>query len=230
MTSKAIISTGNPELDSKMGGGLPLGSLVLIEGSSAAGKSVLAQQILHGALFHQYTAALFTSENSVRSLVSQMQSIDLDILDFLLLGRFRVYPMALTQLGTEAPTVLIDAIRKESHRQMIVIDSFTSAISENSTPQNILHFFEQCKKLCTQNITIIITLHSASVKQELVSPIRSMCDAHLQLRTQQDAQRLIKTLEVTKIRGASGVTGSIVGFEVEPGWGMRLIPISKARG
>jgi len=41
---------------------------------------------------------------------------------------------------------------------------------------------------------------------------------------------LVKTLQVAKIRGAASVTGAIVGFDVEPGWGMRVIPISKARG
>jgi flagellar protein FlaH len=60
--------------------------------------------------------------------------------------------------------------------------------------------------------------------------VRPMCDALLTLRSAQDGQRLVKTLEVTKIRGAASATGAIIGFEVEPGWGMRVIPISKARG
>jgi flagellar protein FlaH len=40
-------------------------------------------------------------------------------------------------------------------------------------------------------------------------------------------QKLVKTLEVTKVRGAEKTTGNIVSFEVEPGWGMRVIPINK---
>ena len=80
----AIVSTGNSELDSKMGGGIPRGSLTLIEGDSGAGKSVLAQQLLWGSLHDGFKCALFTSENSARSLVKQMQSLNLDVLDFLL--------------------------------------------------------------------------------------------------------------------------------------------------
>jgi flagellar protein FlaH len=57
-----------------------------------------------------------------------------------------------------------------------------------------------------------------------------MCDAHLKLRSEQDGNRMVKTLEVAKVRGAGSMTGAVVGFEVEPGWGMRVIPISKARG
>lgn len=58
--AKRSISTGNIELDKKMGGGIPTGSLTLIEGQSDAGKSVLVQQLawggpagwLPGALLH----------------------------------------------------------------------------------------------------------------------------------------------------------------------------------
>ncbi len=48
--AKRSISTGNMELDKKMGGGIPTGSLTLIEGQSDAGKSVLVQQLTWGAL------------------------------------------------------------------------------------------------------------------------------------------------------------------------------------
>ena len=228
--TKTVICSGNTELDSKMGGGLPFGSLALIEGSSGAGKSVLTQQIIKGALNQGLTGALFTSENTVKSLIAQMQSIDLDILDFLLLGKFKAFPVELSRLGQQAPFMLLQAMKRQSARDFIVIDSFTSAIAQSATNLQILSFFEECKRLCATGITVIITLHSQAVHPDLVGPIRSMCDAHLQLRSEQDGQRIVKTLEVAKIRGAGSVTGAVVGFEVEPGWGMRVIPISKARG
>ena len=45
-TKKKIISTGHPEIDKKLGGGLPIGSLTLIEGQSDAGKSVGCMALL----------------------------------------------------------------------------------------------------------------------------------------------------------------------------------------
>jgi archaeal flagellar protein FlaH len=226
------ISSGNPELDSKIGGGLPVQSLALVEGGSGTGKSVLSQQIINGALQEGFIVSLFTSENTVKSLVSQMQSIDMDVLDYLLLGKLRVYPMELSGLGTGAPTQLIQAMKREheQERNMIVVDSFTSAIVDASQTRSILSFFEECKRLCSDGVTIIITVHDAAIAGDLSAPIHSMCDAHLHLRAEQDGQKLVKTLEVAKIRGAASSTGAIVGFDVEPGWGMRIIPISKARG
>jgi flagellar protein FlaH len=229
---KKFISAHNMELDSKMGGGLPVGSLTLIEGTSGAGKSVLSQQILWGALEDGLQAALFTSENTVKSLVTQMASIDLDVLDFLLLRRLRVYPVELSQLGADAPRKLLDAMQAEAaqKRGMIALDSFSATAASAQSDHEIIAFFEACKRMTADGVTILITLHAEAVSADLANPIRSMCDAHLRLRTEQDGQRMVKTLEVAKVRGASSTTGAVVGFEVEPGWGMRVIPISKARG
>lgn len=227
---RKIISAHNTELDSKMGGGLPVGALTLIEGTSGAGKSVLSQQIMWGALQDGCLVSAFTSENTVKSMVTQMESIDLDILDFLLLGKIKVYPMELSRRGEQAPHVLLQAMHKERGRDLIVIDSFTSAIAHASDDLQILSFFEECKRLCAMGMSVIVTLHSQAISGDLSGPVRSMCDAHLVLRSEQDGQRIVKTLEVAKVRGAASGTGAIVGFDVEPGWGMRVIPISKARG
>lgn len=220
------ISTGNGELDNKMGGGVPLGSLTLIEGDSGAGKSVLSQQMMRGSLDDGYTISLFTSENTVTSLVKQMRSLSLNIVDYLLLNKMRVYPIEVARLGDAAPATLIKAMKQENNRDMIFVDSLTSAIP-HSSPKEVVGFFEECKRLCADGLTVVIIVHSHGLVRELLIRLRSLCDAHLQLRTEEIGNKLVKTLEVTKVRGADKRTGNIVSFEVEPGWGMRVIPINK---
>lgn len=246
---KTIISSGNAELDSRMGGGLPIGTLALIEGNSGSGKSVLSQQITWGALQDGFIASVFTSENTVRSLVTQMRSLDLDILNYLLLGRLQIYPMALSRLGAEASSKLLRSMqrevqplrpatptarpsRKHFKPDLLVIDSVTSAIQNATSEADIVHFFEACKTICATGTTILLTMHThvGGGDSHLFGLIRSMCDADLFLSAEEDGQRMVKMLRVVKIRGAASSTGSVVGFDVEPGWGMRVIPISKARG
>jgi archaeal flagellar protein FlaH len=224
-----LISTGNHDLDDKMGGGVPVGSLTLIEGDSGAGKSVLSQQMMHGCLVDGYKLSLFSSENTVKSLVKQMRSLNLDILDYLLLDKLRVFPIETSRLGREAPTVLIRAMKNEKGREMIFVDSLTSSIP-SSSDREVLGFFEESKRLCGDGTTVISIIHSHGLTRELLTRIRSLCDAHLQLRTEEVGNKLVKTLEVTKVRGAEQTTGNIVSFEVEPGWGIRVIPISKVKG
>jgi flagellar protein FlaH len=229
-TPRRIISSGNDELDSRIGGGLPSGSVTLIEGGSGSGKSVLAEQIVWGALRDGLRAAIFTSENTVKSLIRQMQSIELDVLDYLLLGRLRIYPMELSRRGAAAPSALLAAMRREADRDLLVIDSLTAALIHAVDDKGVIAFFEGCKRISASGTSILVVLHSDVIEADFISPIRSMCDADLQLRMEQDGQRLVKTLQVAKIRGATNITGGIVGFEVEPGFGLRVIPISKARG
>lgn len=226
---RRVISSGNGELDSKMGGGIPAGSLTLIEGASGAGKSVLVQQVTWGSLQDGFTVKLFTSENTVRSLIEQMASLDLDVLDYLLLARLRVYPMELSHLGAQAPARLLEAMRSGRRHDVIIVDSLTLAIA-HSTPNEIVSFFEECKRLSARGTTVMLVLHDSALGGDLLVRIRSMCDVHLQLRTEDDGKKLIKTLEVTKVRGGDSATGNIVSFDVEPGWGMRVVPVSKVKG
>jgi flagellar protein FlaH len=224
------ISTGNGELDGKMGGGIPLGSLTLIEGDSGGGKSVLSQQMMHGCLTNGYRLAFFSSESTVKSLVKQMQSLNLGVRDYLLLGKLRIYPVETSQLGKQAPSLLMQAIKSEDKAcDIVFMDSLTSSIPKSSETE-VMGFFEECKRLCSHGTTIVIVVHSHGLTGELLTRLRALCDAHLQLRTEDVGNKLVKTLEVTKIRGAEQQTGNIISFEVEPGWGMRVIPVSKVKG
>jgi flagellar protein FlaH len=231
MTNEKVISTGNSEIDKKMGGGIPIGSLTLIEGQSSAGKSVLAQQIIWGSLNNRCKVTLFTTENTVKSLVKQMESLNLDILDFLLLGRLNVYPVQVTKAKEgmgELLQVLLHAIEREKNRDLILIDSLTSFVVHAPIEEEIA-FFEGCKDLCDRGLTMFNVVHSYAFSESSLIRIRAMCDAHLRLRIEEIGDRLVKILEVAKIRGADKTTGNIVSFDVEPGWGMRIIPIVKAK-
>lgn len=229
--SKTIVSTGSREIDDKIGGGIPVGSLTLIEGDSHSGKSVLLQQMTWGSLNEGTSLAFFTTENTVKSLIKQMQSLDMNILDYLLLGRLRLFPMEISQSKGEALQSLLMAIRAEGALgiNMAFVDALTPLIT-SSTPEAVLRFFEQCKRLCSEGMSILIVVHSHAVDLELFSRTTSLCDAHLHLRTEAIGDKLVKTMEAAKVRGASKRTGNIISFEVEPGFGMRIIPISKAQG
>jgi flagellar protein FlaH len=214
-----------------MGGGVPHGSMTLVEGDSGSGKSVLTQQMTWGSLHEGFKISFFTTENTVKSLVRQMDSLDIDILDYLLLAKLRVFAMEISQSRAEITDVLLEAIKAEGKlgMQMIFVDALTPVIT-SSPSEVVLAFFEKCKRLCSEGLTVVIVVHSHAVDKELLVRITSLCDAHLRLRTEEVGERLIKAMEVAKVRGASKRTGNIISFEVEPGFGMRIIPINKAQG
>jgi flagellar protein FlaH len=228
---KKIISTGHPEIDKKLGGGVPMGSLTLIEGQSDAGKSVLCQQMIWGSLNSGFKTVLFTTENTTRSLMTQMDSLGLFVLDYLLLGRLKVYYMKPSQVKTqsaEAFATILETIGYRSNYELVVIDSLTPMLGIASDIQ-IMSYIERCKWFCDQGRTIINVTHGYALNNDVMVRLRSACDAHLRLMIEKIGDKLVKTLEVAKVRGAAQTTGNIITFEVEPEIGMKIMPLSRAK-
>jgi len=230
--ARRVVSTGSTEIDKKLGGGIPEGSLILIEGSSNAGKSVVTQQLTHGALSSGFKCVMYTTENTARSLFRQMASLSLDVTDYYLLGALNVYPLPAAMNPEAANTAFHKMLKHLGQLQgrfdVVFIDSMTSFVSQVPESQT-LSFLTAVKEFVDQNMTIFFTLHSHAFEEAMFMRIRSLCDAHLKLRTEEMRDQLMKVLEVAKVRGAEKTTGNIVSFDVEPGLGMRIIPVSTAK-
>jgi flagellar protein FlaH len=228
---RRVVTTGNPEIDKKIGGGIPEGSLSLIEGQSDAGKSVLLQQLVWGALVEGFHVVYYTTEDTTRSLLRQMDSLSMDIMDHFLLGKLNIYPVPSALTEEQSLTVfskLLDHMSRQSSYDIAAMDSLTSFVS-HVPEHDTLSFFTACKRICDTKKTLLVTLHAYAFDESMFIRIRSICDAHLRLRIEEVGDQLVKVLEVAKIRGAEKTTGNIVSFEVEPGLGMRIVPITKAK-
>ena len=229
---KRSITSGNLELDKKMGGGIPEGSLTLIEGQSDAGKSVLVQQLCWGGLRDGFRVLVYTTENTSRSLITQMQDLGLDIEDYFLLGKMNIYavPQAFT---ADQSLQVFQRLRQHiaqlaANFDIVVVDSMTTFVS-HVDDQETLTFFTLCKEFCDLNKTLIFTMHSHAFSEQMFIRLRLICDAHMRLRVEEVGDQLVKVLEVAKIRGAEKSTGNIISFDVEPHLGMRIVPITKAK-
>ena len=225
-----VISTGNDELDKKMGGGIPLRTLTLVEGQPDSGKSVLTQQMLWGSLKKGCSAVVFTTENSVKSLVTQMQSLNLDIMDYFLLSRLWIYPIDIKKTRQSLDAGLLPLLTSCANKgiDLAVIDSLTYYLT-HATIEEVLSFFEDCKRISGGGMGVVCVAHSYAFDEKVMVRLGSMCDAHLRLRIETMGSKMIKILEVSKVRGATLNTGNIISFDVEPNWGIRVIPYSKAR-
>ena len=225
-----VIKIENDLLDMKLGGGIPLGSLTLIEGASSAGKSVLCQHFTNGSLRSGHGVAYFSFEETAKSLVVQMSSIGLEVSDYVNDGNFRIYPLQ-EPTESENPERFMDLLAKEieglpGKYSTIVVDSIAN-LAAYTSDRGIIGFFSACKRMCDEGRTIILVTHSTSFGEKMLNRIRGLCDVHLKLCLDRIGAKLVKTLEVNKIHNAELDTGSIICFEVLPGLGMRLSPIVK---
>ena len=53
----------------------------------------MTQQMIWGSLYDGFPVFLYTTENTVKSFIRQMSSLSLEITDFLLLGKLKIFPM-----------------------------------------------------------------------------------------------------------------------------------------
>jgi archaeal flagellar protein FlaH len=226
-----LITVGVMDIDKRLGGGLPAGSLTLVEGDPAAGKSVVIQQLTFGALKEGFNAALFLSESSPRRFLEQMDSLGMSTVDYYLIGRLSLYQRDLRVSQERADNILrrlLRHIEDADKRDLFVVDSITPLLFQFDE-RYVLSFLANCKNLADLGRTIIVSLHSYAIGEALRFRADSIVDAHLRLRIEELGKQLVHTLEVAKIRGAMKTADNAVSFTVQPGMGLKSVHISKTR-
>ena len=228
--SKGAIGVGDPTLDQKLGGGIPSGSLCLIEGQSSAGKSVLCQHFAYSSLQKGNSVVYVSFEDSTQGLINKMESLGLHVSEYFEMNKFRVFPLEEASTYDDPEHVLkvfvqvIEELPEEF--SLVILDSITN-IASYCEDKSILGFFTSCKRICKSGRTIILVAHSSVFDERLLVRAGSLCDAHLKVCVEKMGPKLVKTLEVCKVHNAELDTGNIVSFEVHPEAGMRINPISK---
>jgi flagellar protein FlaH len=226
-----LITLGVMDIDKRLGGGLPADSLTLVEGDPDAGKSVVVQQLTFGALKEGFRTSIFLSESNSRGFLDQMDSLGMSSTDYYLIGRLSLYQKNLRVEQEKADRILQKLLRHiedSDKRDLFIMDSITPLLFQLDE-RYVLSFLANCRDLAELGRTIIVTLHSYAISEALRFRADSIVDAHLRLRIEDLGQRLVRTLEVSKIRGAAKTADNAVSFTVQPGMGLKSVPISKTK-
>jgi archaeal flagellar protein FlaH len=228
-----FISSGNLEIDRKLEGGIPTGSLCILEGANNSGKSVFMQQIMWGALNKDKKVLAITTEKTSRDLLKNMESLKQSVSDYFIIGRSRIFeinPDSIEEnpeLSESMLQKLLECI-KECEEELILIDSLT-LFAVNTSENILLNFFTECAKSCDNGKTICISVHSYAFSQEILYRLRSVCDSCIELRIEQVGDQWIRTMEIQKLRGAIKTIGNMLSFNVESETGLKIIPVSKVK-
>ena len=173
---------------------------------------------------------LYTTENTTKSFITQMESMSLDISEYFAWGYLRIFPLHAggfewTKEEIEVALQRLIASIKKSPAQVAIIDSLT-LFTEYTDSDTILEFFTNCKSLVDRGKTIIVSLHTYAFEEDTLVRIRSISDAHLNMKKALMGDKYVMVLEVVKVHGAKKTSGNMVSFEVHAGYGMKVIPMS----
>lgn len=227
------VPTGNEEVDRQLAGGIPTPCLMVIEGEHGTGKSALAAQFIKGMLSVDMKVLCIT-ENTVKDYIEKMKTITFNFTKPFLQNKLTVLPLHVygAMWSEKQSSFLLPVIGRymsinSKKCDVVVIDSI-SLLTMYSDADQILDFLTRCKHLVSTGMSVILTMHSTSIPEDVALRIKSACDAYLSLSTSSIGGKSVKVMKIIKLIGSTSQAESSFAFEVDTNFGIKIVPISTA--
>lgn len=228
------IKAMNPELDRKIGE-LRIPFLCLIEGPNDSGKSVLSQQYAYGALNCGLRVLYITTETGIRGLLESMEEINLPVKEHYLKGSLQIYELHVKNLEWDEALssrfleLILNTIKLRDYFDLYIVDSLTYLVTR-AKEEDILNFFTEARNIVEERTkSMMVTVHPYAFSEDMLVRMRSISDVHFILQIKEIGDRIVKLLQVPKLKGAVKQTSIILSFDVDPSFGIKVLPFSRAR-
>ncbi len=227
----SVFSTGNEELDGRLGGGIPHPSFIVIEGEHGTAKTTLVAQIAFGALNSGFRVVVFTTESTASIFVNQARLISIDLTKFYIKGLLTVYTLYGKSMPIDSSTVksafdrLVTFISSASDQyDIIMIDSLSLFLSYVGA-DDVTKFIQATRLAVARGKTIVVTVHSEIMDEKLAKILRASSDVYYKLGLANVGGKTVKVLQIVKARGAPEPIEGTVAFDVDPAFGIKIVPI-----
>ncbi len=227
------LSSGIPELDLLLGGGIERGTSTLVVGAAGTGKSSLAAQFVAAAAARGQDAAMFTFDESVHTLLSRTAGLGIDLQRHVDAGTVSLQQVDPAELS---PGGLVHAIREAVDQRkvsIVVIDSLNGYL--NAMPGEkflIIQLHELLMFLGQAGVaTVLIGAHRGMIGTHMTGPVDAsyLADAVILMRYFELKGEVRQAISVIKKRGGAHER-SIREFRMENGRISVGAPLRKFRG
>jgi flagellar protein FlaH len=229
---------GHDRLKQELGGGIPRGAIVLIEGDYGAGKSVISQRLSYGFTDEDITVTFISTELSVRGFLDQMHSLEYHMVRPLLNEEILYIHAELDSGGALSGQ---DRDRKELLRRLmeaeevwngdvIIVDTFDAIlrndpqfealVRQNEERQAALEIISFFREVTSQGKTVILTVDPTTVDEETMGPFRSIADVFIELEMVEVGNDVRRNIFVKRFAGMGEQVGDRIGFSVRSGIGI----------
>jgi circadian clock protein KaiC len=201
------ISTGIPDLDPLIEGGIPKGSTVMIAGKSGSGKTILCAQFVYYGLTNKNENGLYISfSESKAQFYTNIKTLGMDFDKFERQGKFTFLDFtSLTKDGIQDILEEILATITTTNPKRVVLDSFSAislAFEHQSEARNAIHVLLG-KIMRSEGITSLLVMEIPHGTQNIGYGIEeSVVDGVIQLEHGEDNTSPI-ILRVFKMRGTA---------------------------
>ncbi|MEM2343605.1 MAG: ATPase domain-containing protein [Sulfolobales archaeon] len=230
-----VISTGNEELDTRLGGGLPIPALIILDGDNGTGKTALCNQFIYGLTSAGKKVQLIITENTVKNFLEQAKNISYDLITPYVKGSLSIIPAHLegVRWGRKPVIKLLEYLTKFLRAKVEEFDAiFFDSISllVNYLPTTSIHnFITELRQLVKLGKLVVLTIHPKMVSDEVIKIVAASSDVYLKLYLTEIGGRSVKVINVIKIRGAPTIAETAIAFDVDPAFGVKIVPLALAK-
>ena len=156
------VPTGVQGLDPMLGGGLPVGTSIMVSGLPGSGKTILALHVAYAALNRGERVVHVSFEENPEQLLNGAASLGMDFRPYVASGAFTLEHMSLLELDVDSYVLELQQSILKAKAQFLVIDSVscfeTSIGDERKYADHVWGLVNLCK---TIGVTAILT-HEAT--------------------------------------------------------------------
>jgi len=200
------LSSGLPQLDTLVGGGLEEGMSTLITGPSGTGKSSLAAQFVHAATQRGERCAMFLFEESRTNMLNRCRGLGIDLAGAIGNGLLTVQQVDPAELSPgEFSSAVTQAVEKGA--RVVVIDSLNGYL--NAVPDErflIIYLHELLTYLGQRGVvSIIVGVQQGMVGHAMINTVDAsyLADNVILLRYFEAAGEVQQAISVFKKRGST---------------------------
>ncbi|GLQ53794.1 ATPase domain-containing protein [Devosia nitrariae] len=203
---RSRLSSGSPELDALLGGGIEAGSNSLIIGPAGAGKSTVAIQFIDAAISSGGKAAAFIFDEELGLLFDRMKPLGFDLPAMVEAGALHIEQVDAAELS---PGEFSHRVRTAVDRigaKAVLIDSlngYQAAMPEENAL--VLHIHELLQYLNRQGAATFLTVAQHGLVGDMKSPVdvTYLADTVILLRYFEAVGKVRRAISVIKKRTSS---------------------------
>jgi circadian clock protein KaiC len=203
---EAVVTSGNPQIDLLLGGGLDAGTCTLIMGPTGVGKTVLTTEMALAAARRGERAMLFLFDERIRTFLDRARKLDIALDEALAAGRLVLQQIDPTELSPGAFADRVVRAVDQEGAQFVGIDSLTGYV--NAMPGEKLlniHLHELFSYLGQRGVTSLLTLaqHSPFSESSVVADLSYLADAVILLRYFEAIGEVRQAISILKRRSGT---------------------------
>jgi len=168
-----VISSGVPELDELLHGGLERGTISILTGPTGVGKTTLGLQFMKEAAGRGERSVLYTFEEKQETLLSRCEALNIPARNMVERGTLSIVQIEPLHLTPDELARLVRYEVEQQHATLVMIDSLAGYRLSLRGNDLVAHLHALCKYLQNMGVTVLVINEVGSIVGEFqVSEMR----------------------------------------------------------